>query len=178
VLGDLGCHILDMTSACSEDFVAVRCELKTFPKLVDGKYSNEVNGLALDANDTALIEFELANGGIGISHTTRWATAHGNHLRFEVHGTEGAVCFDLANDYNSIDLCIGEERFSNPWGNTFVTQKLAPTPSNWARFITSIRTGTQDQPDIQRGAVVQSYLDACERSAASGAWEKILNPLV
>jgi predicted dehydrogenase len=36
-----------------------------------------------------------------------------------------------------------------------------PTPSNYARFIKSIRTGVQDQPDFARGAEVQKVLDAC-----------------
>ena len=175
VLGDLGCHILDLTSACSEDFVAMRCELRTFPKLVDGYYSTNAGSLALDANDTALIEFELAGGGVGVCHTTRWATGHGNHLRFEVYGTEGAVTFDLAKDPNSIELCFGKDRLERPWENTYVSEKLEPTPSNWARFVTAIKTGNQESPDIARGAVVQSYLDTCERSAKSGVWERVVS---
>ena len=38
----------------------------------------------------------------------------------------------------------------------------------------SIKTGKQDQPDIVRGAQVQAYLDACERSAETGNWENVL----
>lgn len=179
VLGDLGCHILDLTSATSEDFKSVRCDLRTFPKKVDGHYTTEAAGVPLDANDTAIIEFELAGGGVGVCHTTRWATGHGNHLRMEAHGTEGAFWFDLDDDPNTINLCIGEDRFKSPWGSreNWTPKALAPTPTNWVRFIQSIRTGVQDQPDLLRGAQVQAYLDACERSAKSGEWETVRSHL-
>ena len=35
------------------------------------------------------------------------------------------------------------------------------TPTNYRRFIDSIRTGINDQPDFRRGAEVQKTLDAC-----------------
>ncbi len=37
VLGDLGCHILDLTTAVSGEVARVRCHLATFPKLLKGK---------------------------------------------------------------------------------------------------------------------------------------------
>ncbi|MEM9295196.1 MAG: hypothetical protein AAGA57_05280, partial [Planctomycetota bacterium] len=50
--------------------------------------------------------------------------------------------------------------------------ELKPTPSIYQRFIKSIKTGVNDAPDILRGAEVQAYLDACERSAADGGSRK------
>ena len=44
--------------------------------------------------------------------------------------------------------------------------EVKPTPSNFTRFIKSIRTGVQDQPDFARGAEVQKVLDACFVSEA------------
>ena len=55
VLGDLGCHLLDLATACSEDLSAVRCHLATFPKIMpDGRSVTTHNGKQLDANDTAI----------------------------------------------------------------------------------------------------------------------------
>jgi len=169
VLGDLGCHLLDLTTACSDDLKAVRCELRTFPKPVDGIPSPSVNGRDLDANDTAIIEFELAGGGIGVCHTTRWATGNGNHIRLEVNGTEGALRFDLEEDPNVLHIWAADDDGAKKW----IAKTLDKTPSNWERFIVSIRTGIQDQPDILRGARVQAYLEACERSASSKQWEQV-----
>ncbi len=116
-----------------------------------------------------MIELEFDNGATGLVQTSRWAVGHTNHLRCEVHGTKGALRFDLDANYDAIELFQHRDLAKASW----VTKVLKPTPSNWQRFIASIRKGVQDQPDILRGARVQAYLDACERSARSGRWERI-----
>jgi predicted dehydrogenase len=39
-------------------------------------------------------------------------------------------------------------------------------PNNYQRFVRSILTGKQDQPDFARGAEIQKTLDACFKSDA------------
>jgi predicted dehydrogenase len=148
----------------------VRCNLATFPKLLKGREVTTYQGARLDANDTAIIELRYVGGATGVVHTSRWATGHINHLRCEVHGTKGAVRFDLDEDCDAINLYLGKD----PKKATWVKKQLKATPNNYQRFITAIRTGKQDQPDILRGAEIQAYLDACLRSSTSGKWEKIL----
>jgi len=41
-------------------------------------------------------------------------------------------------------------------------------PNIYERFIRSIRTGKNDQPDFTRGAAVQKILDACFESDRKG----------
>jgi predicted dehydrogenase len=170
VLGDIGCHILDLTTAVTGNVKRIRCALRTFPKAAsNGKLVTTWHGRKLDANDTAIIELEFAQGGIGLVQTTRWATGHSNHLRLEVHGTKGALMFDLNRSYEQIELCLGPDIHKLKWR----TRTLRPAPSIWQRFIRAIRTGRADQPDLIRGAQVQAYLDACSRSARSGRWETV-----
>jgi predicted dehydrogenase len=170
VLGDIGCHILDLTTAVAGEVARLRCDLRTFPKIgPTGKTVTTWAGRPLDANDTAIIELEFTTGAIGLVQTSRWATGHKNHLRLEAHGTEGALMFDLDRDWHALDLCLGAHRRDANW----TTKTLKPTPSVYQRFIRAIRTGQPDQPDLIRGAQVQAYLDACERSAKSGRWEKV-----
>jgi predicted dehydrogenase len=170
VLGDIGCHILDLTTAVAGDVARVRCDLRTFAKIdPHGKLVTEWNGGQLDANDSAIIELEFTNGAIGIVQTTRWATGHKNHLRLEAHGADGALMFDLDRGYDQIETCLASDKDQAHW----TTETLAPTPSNFERFIHAIHTGKRNQPDLLRGAQIQAYLDACERSAKSGRWEKV-----
>jgi len=173
VLGDIGCHILDMATAVAGDVARARCTLRTFPKVLGDDEVTEYEGKPLDVNDTAIIELEFTDGGLGVVHTTRWATGHANHLRCEVHGTRGALHFDLDEGYGKIATCLGEAVHRCGW----TVEDLAKTPDNYARFITAIQTGKADQPDTVRGAQVQAYLDACERSAVSGQWEDVATDL-
>ncbi len=171
VLGDVGCHLLDLMTSVTGDVAEVRCALGTFPKLgQDGKPYTKWKGQQLDANDTAIIELRFVHGGLGVLHTSRWATGHANHLRLEVHGTEGAIMFDLDRSYEALDTCLGKDTAAAKWK----TEKLRPAPSIYERFVRAIKTGEAEQPDLLRGAQIQAYLDACERSAASGRWEKVL----
>ncbi len=171
VLGDVGCHILDLATAVTGSIARVRCDLRTFPKITrDRKLVTEWKGGALDANDTAVIELELKSGALCLLQATRWATGHKNHLRLEAHGTLGAVSFDLDVGEHLLKVCLGKDRDAVTWK----TRKLKPARTIYQRFIRAVRTGKPEQPDLIRGAEVQSYLDACERSANSGQWEKVM----
>jgi predicted dehydrogenase len=170
VLGDVGCHLLDLMTSVTGDVVKVRCALGNFPKIgPDGQRYTKWKGQALDANDTAIIELQLAAGGLAVLHLSRWATGHANHLRLEAHGTEGAVMFDLDRSYEALDTCLGKDAAHARWK----TEQLKPAPTIYQRFAKAIEIGASDQPDLLRGAQIQAYLDACERSARSGGWEKV-----
>jgi predicted dehydrogenase len=170
VLGDVGCHLLDPMTAVTGGVSEARCAFGNFPKLgQDGKHYSKWKGEALDANDTAIIELRFERGGLGVLHASRWATGHANHLRLEVHGTEGALMFDLDRSYDTLDTCLGSQKNSAAW----TTQRLKPTLSIYQRFARAIERREPAQPDLLRGAQIQSYLDACERSASSGRWEKV-----
>ncbi len=57
-------------------------------------------------------------------------------------------------------VCRGRDAHKNAWK----TVKCSPTPNMYQRFIKSIKTGKNDQPDFARGAEIQKILDACFES--------------
>lgn len=158
VLGDIGVHIVDFATYPAGEVRNVHCRLKTFDKAPGGKLGK----YELDANDSAVITVELANGALGTIHTSRWATGHLNSLKLQIHGDKGALQIDLDESYEQIKLCLGKDVDPATWK----TVKVPATPNNYQRFIKSIRTGKNDQPDFARGAEVQKILDACVTSAA------------
>ena len=111
-----------------------------------------------------MIELDFADGALGTIETTRWATGHPNQVALGVYGTEGAIEIDLEYSYTKLRTCLGKKRHKCEWDEI----DCKPTPNNYARFVKSIKTGNNDQVDIVRGAQVQAYLDACERSAEDG----------
>ena len=160
VLGDIGVHILDFASLPVGPIRSIQARLKTFTKL-KGKRMGEY---PLDANDSALMQVEYANGALGVIHTTRWATGHANSLFLRVHGTKGALRLDLDKSYNELEVCLGEDIHKAKW----TTLKAPQTPSIYERFITAIQTGKQGEPDFARGAEIQKALDACFESDKLG----------
>ena len=86
-LGDIGCHIYDMTTLLCGDIAEINCQLRTFDKGVPG---NQLGEYVLDANDSFVSIVSFANGGLGTIHSSRWATGQANSLRVRVYGDEGA----------------------------------------------------------------------------------------
>ncbi|MBK1876874.1 Gfo/Idh/MocA family protein [Pelagicoccus mobilis] len=156
VLGDIGVHILDFAGMPMGAYKSVNCKLKTFDK---GE-NNTMGGFELDANDSAIVTAEFANGAIGTIHTTRWAQPHQNSLRLNLYGDKASVEIDLDTSYSQLKISRILGRKSMPWE----TVDCGETPTNFERFITAVESGVQDQADFARGAEVQAVLDACFES--------------
>jgi predicted dehydrogenase len=160
VLGDLGVHILDFASYPAGDIKSVNCRLRTFPKVK----GDRVGDYVLDANDSAVITVEFAGGAVGVVHTTRWATGQPNSIRLRIYGDRGAIVVDLDQSYDQLRLLRVGPKGKGEWK----TMTCKATPSIYQRFIKSIKTGVNDQPDFARGAAIQKALDACFESNRKG----------
>jgi len=160
VLGDLGVHIIDFTTYAAGDLASLDCRLKCFPK-VEG---DRIGEYVLDANDSAAMTVEFQNGALGLIHTTRWAAGQGNSIRLRIWGNRGAIKVDLDEAWGALQLCELSDGGRAEWK----TIECGSAPSIFQRFITSIQTGENDQPDFARGAQVQKWLDACFESDAKG----------
>ena len=165
VLGDVGVHIVDFATYPAGPIKKVFAQLKTFPKAP----KNRIGDYVLDANDSAVLNVEFANGALGTIHTTRFATGHPNRLALKLHGTEGALSFDSDLGTSTYRACLGKDVATATWRE----HTAKPTPNNHSRFINAIRTGQTEQPDFARGSEIQRVLDACFESDATGRTVKI-----
>lgn len=165
-LGDVGCHILDYITALTGTVHQLQCRFADFP-VVDkrGESHTQYNGMKLDANMSALLTLELENGVIGSCDVTRVAAGWPNEVIAEIYGTEGGLRVSQGRWGQLLEGCLGKARHHNPpvWKAIHAPQ----TPNNWQAFIRGIKRGEPVQPDVVRGAEVQAYLDAAERSAAN-----------
>jgi predicted dehydrogenase len=87
----------------------------------------------------------------------------------KISGTKGSVEIDSERSTTSYKLSAGDDLDKATWTEV----ACDPTPNNYTRFITSIRTGKQDQPDFARGAAVQKVLDAVIASDSKGRPVKV-----
>jgi len=161
VLGDLGCHIYDLASFLCGDIVEIDCRLKTFDK---GAARNRIGEYVLDANDSFAATVGFRDGGLGVIHSSRWATGHNNSLRARVYGDQGAIEVDLDRSYETYRICRGR---ANIDAARWEEVKCRPMPSNAVRFVRAIRSGKPDASDFANGLKVQAYLDASQRSSAA-----------
>jgi predicted dehydrogenase len=158
VLGDIGVHIVDFATFPVGDVKEVHCRLQTFPKAP----RNRVGPYVLDANDSAVITVEFANGALGSIHTTRWSGGHRNRLFLKISGTKGAVEIDSEKATDRFRVSRGKNLDTGTWEEITVPR----TPTNHQRFAAALRGARPTAPDFARGAAVQKILDACFVSEA------------
>lgn len=162
VLGDVGIHILDFaTYAIGMMPVSLQARVKTFHK-ADG---DKIGEYPLDANDSASMQVEFANGALGVIHASRFMTGYANVLKLDVFGTKGAIEINHGSEWTEIRMCSGEDVHTQAWRNVAADS----VPTIHARFIDAVLSGVNGDPSFRRGATLQSILDLCFSKDAARA---------
>ena len=157
-LGDLGCHIYDMTSFLCGDITTISCNLQTSEKPVSG---NSIDEYVFDANDGFVSSVRFQNGAVGTIHSTRWASGYRNREFIRIYGDKATLEFDA-------NLSIDQYRYKPRSSEDWIVMVCPSTPNNVQRFIESIRTCVNDPNDFYNGARIQAYLDASVESDKTG----------
>ncbi len=188
VLYDLGSHAIDLlTWLCGAGLAEVSARQKTLharrPSLADPAALADQ-----DTDDMTLISATLANGALGSLEVSKIATGAQDELRFEIHGTRGALRFNLTQpdfldffDAADPEAPLGGEsgfkrihclqRYPAPAG--FPGPKFA---IGWLRghqhclfsFIDAVHAGRPFDPSLARGIELEKALAAVAQSAATG----------
>jgi predicted dehydrogenase len=168
---DLGCHCIEIIRnfvGKGNRPVSVMCTTDTLVHPIDD-----------EDNAIALIRFE--SGAIG-QFEVSWSFRGGMDLRDEVAGTHGTIWL---NHF----LRTGYEMFTAGGGGGYVAEK-AETAAGWlfpvgdevselgyvdmfTDMLDALDGGTQPRETLYDGYVVNAVMDACYRSAKSGAWEPV-----
>ena len=168
---DLGCHCIEIIRNYVGKGVrplAVMCHADTL-----------VHPISDEDNAVALIRFE--NGALG-QFEVSWTFRGGMDLRDEVAGTNGTV---WVNNF----LRTGFEMFSAGGSGGYVAEK-AESEKGWlfpvgnevvelgyvdmfSDMFRALESGGAPQETFYDGYVVNAVMDACYRSAKSGAWEPV-----
>jgi predicted dehydrogenase len=134
---------------------------------------------------------EFANGVRGSFESSRTLVGPESQMAFDVHGTRGAVAWDLerlnelrlylADDqpHTGYTTVLGGERF--PYHGAFV-----PGAGNGIgfedliaiedfEFLQAVARGEQHEPGLEDALAVVAVQDALARSWTSGAWEEVVS---
>ena len=184
VLYDLGSHIIDLVRHLVGEFASIQCATKiAFPERPSQSAPGKTE--KVEADDMALMLVRTQSGALGSIEATKIASGTQDELRFEIHGTRGAMRFNgMDADWLEVyDLTAKDQG----WKRVDCVQKY-PDPANgfptpkarvgWIRshcaclanFLFAVAEGRKAEPGIETGARVQEIMDAAYRSAESGAW--------
>ncbi|NIA13325.1 MAG: Gfo/Idh/MocA family oxidoreductase [Nitrospiraceae bacterium] len=188
-LFDLGAHVIDLTRYLLGDFARVHELAETFIKerpAAEGSTAMR----PVEVDDVSMLMFRLENGAIGTLESSRLATGVQDEIRFEAHGSDGAIRFNLMqpNYLEYYDATLPEGPYGGDRGFKLIEcvarypkpAKL-PGPKNtlgWERghihaiynFVQHVVDGTPGSPSILDGAKAQAVMEAALRSRESGGW--------
>jgi predicted dehydrogenase len=195
-LGDLMAHIVDMTHFLVGPIERLSGRTATMiarrPKL-SGEGTHFSRGdtdqlVDVENEDWAAALIELPGGTVGSLEASRVIVGPHVRMRFEVHGTAGALAWELErmNELQRFELSENgrDEGYmtvlAGPQHEGFAAfQPGAGVPMGYddlrvleaAEFLGAIRDGEQRGPGLEEMRAAARVLDAIERSAASGVWE-------
>ncbi|HEY7032258.1 MAG TPA: Gfo/Idh/MocA family oxidoreductase [Thermomicrobiales bacterium] len=197
-LGDIGAHIVDLSHFVIGPIAEVIGTLSTFITERPVETSSGLgSGLAatkgtergqvtVDDSTTFLARFE--NGVTGTFEATRLAPGRRNYNSFEVNGSKGSLSFNLEK-MNELEVFFTDDPPElQGFRNINVTAPGHPYAVWWPAghiigyehtfthavkdLLDGIKANTSPAPTFADGYRCQAVLDAVERSAASGTWEK------
>lgn len=191
-LYDLGAHVVDLTRFLLGEIDAVQCLAKTFITERPLKHDPQTRA-PVEVDDVALLTLRLANGAVGTLEASRLATGAQDELRFEAHGSRGALRFNLMQpnylefyDAAAPQAPLGGERGYKAIECVARYPKPAslPGPKNtigWERFhvhclhhfVSCVVQGVPAAPSILDGARCQAVMEAALTSNRTGQWETV-----
>ncbi len=198
-LGDLMAHIVDLTHFLVGPIERLSGRTATMiprrPRLAVGQGTHFARLASDDLvdvenEDWAAALVELGGGTVGSLETSRVIVGPHVQLRFEVHGTRGALAWELErmNELERFQLAEdgGDEGYmkvlAGPQHPGFAAfQPGAGVPMGYddlrvleaAHFLAAVRDGEQRRPGLDEMVATARVLEAIERSAESGAWEPV-----
>ena len=180
-MGDLLSHSLDLALMLNGAITEVTSLMQTFTP------NREVD-------DAVLALTRFANGSIGTFEATRFAIGCKNRNYFEIHGSEGAIRFNL-EDMNRLEVFDRNDAVEIQGShNVLVTGPGHPYTSHFwppghivgyehtfiatlADFLECLAKNEPFHPNFDDAVEVQQLLEAVETSARTGTWTKVSAPM-
>ena len=197
-LGDIAAHAADLAEYLNGEMETVTGQMTTFikerPLPSEGAGAWGAKGkkgkgkVTVDDDTNFLARFK--NGSVGVFEATRFAGGRRNYNTFQIYGSKGSIAFNLErmNELEFFDRTEPSE--VQAYKTIMVTQPDHPYVGAWwppghiigyehtfvhaiHDFLTAIDEDRLPEPNFRDGVRNQAVLDAVERSAKAGKWEKV-----
>jgi predicted dehydrogenase len=198
-LGDIGAHAVDLAQFLNSDIESVIGQMTTFikerPLPAEGEGAWGAKGkkgkgkVTVDDDTNFLARFR--NGSVGVFEASRFGGGRRNYNTFQIYGSKGSLAFNLErmNELEYYDRTEPPEK--QAFRTIMVTEANHPYIGAWwppghiigyehtfvhalHDFLTCLEEDRMPEPNFRDGVKVQAVLDAVERSAKSGRWQKVL----
>ena len=196
-LGDIGAHATDLAEFLNSEIQSLTGHLTTFikerPFATEGEGAWGAKGQKgkgkVTVDDDANFLARFKNGSVGVFESSRFAGGRRNFNTFQIYGSKGSIAYnqERMNELEFFDRTEPNEL--QAFKTILVTEANHPYTGAWwppghiigyehtfvhaiHDFLTCIEKDRLPEPNFRHGVRNQAVLDAVERSAKSGRWEK------
>jgi len=196
VLADLASHVLDLLHPLVGDFASLMAATQI--AYADRPSAEEPKKrVKVDAEDNVMMLVRTRSGALGTVEATKIATGVEDELRFELHGSKGAMRFNLMAPHHLevYDATAPGEPVGGRRGWTRIdTGQRYPAPGGkfpspkasigWMRshmaclanFLYAVAENKPAEPGLEQGIYIQKLIGAARRSARTSAWVELDAP--
>jgi predicted dehydrogenase len=196
VIADLASHVLDLLDHLIGPFASFSASTKIAYAERPLQEDPSKTGI-VDAEDCVMLLARTASGAVGTIEASKIAMGAEDELRFEIHGTKGALRFNLMDahhlefyDATAPDAPIGGlrgwtridtgQRYPDP-ATSFPSPKahigwLRGHVACLANFLQAIAENRPAEPGLEQGIRVQHLMNCVRQSAANGVWIDVGDP--
>ncbi len=192
VIADLASHVLDLVHHLLGGYDSI---LATTQTTYSQRPSVEDPGVrvSVDAEDCVMLLARMKSGGLGHLEASKTATGTEDELRFEIHGSKGALRFNSMAPH-FLDVFDGQAVAApiggmQGWtriatGQRYPGAAAVPSPKNsvgWiqchaaclANFLEAVADGRPGDPGLGQGIYIQRLIECTRQSAASAEWIQV-----
>jgi predicted dehydrogenase len=191
VIADLGAHVFDLIHMLLGDYdrliATTRIAYPRRPSADEPACMENVK-----AEDSVNIIAHMKNGAVGAIEASKTATGAEDELRFELHGSAGAIRFNSMQPHHLqvYDAGVSDKPFGGMRGWTLVDcgqrypESHFPGPKfsiGWMRahvaslfsFLDNVSKGSAGAPGFDQGLYVQHVIERVRESARLSEWVKL-----
>jgi len=190
VIADLASHVLDLMQYLLGDYRQILATTHiAYADRPDA--ADPSRRVKVDAEDCVMLLARMQRGGLGHIEATKIATGAEDELRFEIHGSKGALRFNGMDphhlgvyDATVSDRPVGGQR---GWTHVDTGQRYAapeggfPGPKfaiGWMRahaaclynFLRAVAEGRPGDPGLAQGVRIQRWIEKVRVSARQQSW--------
>ena len=191
VIADLGAHVFDLIHALLGDYDRLIATTRiAYPKRPSAGEPTRME--KVKAEDSVNIIALMKNGVMGAIEASKTATGAEDELRFELHGSAGAIRFNSMQPHHLqvYNAGISDKPFGGMRGWTLVDcgqrypESHFPGPKfsiGWMRahvaslfsFLDNVSKGSAGEPGFDQGLYVQHVIERVRESARLSEWVKL-----
>ncbi|MCF6175730.1 MAG: Gfo/Idh/MocA family oxidoreductase [Victivallaceae bacterium] len=189
IIADLGSHLFDLIHYLIGNYAEIMAETQiAYPERP--ATDNPEKMIPVEVADNVIMLAKMQNGALGTIQATKLATGTEDEIRFEIHGTKGAIRFN-GTEPHYLEI-FDQTTQAAPIGGVAGWTKVAtgqkyPEPAGfpggklqigWIRhhmaclynFMESVVACTPGNPGLEQGIYIQKMMDKVEQSAQTKTW--------